>query len=459
MRTLIDEEVTKAIEWVYESYGQVPFHVKQGFDREVRHPEWTRRLLDALGAPDVTTYNVAVTGSKGKGTHAILLAAILQRAGLRVGLFTSPHLVDFLERIRVDGRPIDSGSFVRLCGDVRQVTSRMKLPESHYFGPVGLLATVASLWFREQATDVNVFELGRGAKHDDVNQVYHQGAILTPVFTEHVDKLGPSFFDIVQEKLGVFTEGTKWMVAHEQAPDCLNVLYRLRQAREADIETLAVDFNYRCGPLRDDEGAVETSTAKFGRIQATVPAQIMPYASNIAVALQAATRVLNDVQRLDAENGLSANLRGLDLPGRLQVVRAPGKPTCVIDGTIHEQSARLVAEWVRRAGRFQDVWALLSLPDDKDGTGVLRQIGPLVNHLWFTQSANHHLIYSKDWNREARVFASDVRTVTGVEVAVARLNEVVRAEDLILFLGTQSYVGEVLRNLRVPTGSIWSNLS
>ncbi|MCL6627173.1 MAG: bifunctional folylpolyglutamate synthase/dihydrofolate synthase, partial [Alicyclobacillus shizuokensis] len=182
----------EAISLIYEWLNRARPLLPDGPDRVVRHPEWTGRLLAELGNPDAAAFNVAVTGSKGKGSNAILLAAILQCLGLRVGLFTSPHLIDFMERIRLGGQVMPEAVFVHWMTQVYDEARRLPVPPSQYIGPVGLLACVAALWFADEQTDVNVFELGRGALHDDVNQVRHEGALLTPVFLEHARELGPT---------------------------------------------------------------------------------------------------------------------------------------------------------------------------------------------------------------------------------------------------------------------------
>ncbi|MCL6637826.1 MAG: hypothetical protein K6T26_07740, partial [Alicyclobacillus sp.] len=233
-----------AIAWVYQSYNRAKPFLQPGYDRDIRHPEWTRQILDRLGAPDKAVVNVAVTGSKGKGTHAILIASMLQQAGLRTGLFTGPHLVDFMERFRINGHLMPESAFIQYIQLVRSVADTLTLPRDQYLGPVGLLAVVAALWFQEQRTDVNVFELGRGALHDDVNQLVHQGAVLTPVFLEHVHELGPTLADIAREKAGVIQPEVQWVVSHDQSPEVWTAVQERAGDRVA-VDQLGRDFSFR----------------------------------------------------------------------------------------------------------------------------------------------------------------------------------------------------------------------
>lgn len=457
---MIDEEVTHAIRWIYKSYVAVSSDLKQGYDRHVRHPEWTRRLLDLFESPDASMYNVAVTGSKGKGTHAILLAAMLQRAGLRVGLFTSPHLVDFLERLRIDGEPIDAHAFVRLADEVRQMTTQLKVPPNQYLGPIGLLAVMASLWFRNEQTDVNVFELGRGALHDDVNQVRHQGAILTPVFDEHLEKLGPTVSQVICEKLGVVTKDTRWLVSNRQDDEVWSEI--AKRASNVLLPTrYPTDFVADVAKVKDakakdakDVHCVRTSCEGVA-LTAFVSLHVACYAANVATALQAYFRVMRDFGYDSRPNLHTVDLTDLRLPGKLQVFQPEAGPVCLIDGSIHGVNASIVVEWMLEHGQDKEVWALLSLPDDKDAMGVIDKIGPHVHHIWLTTSSNRHLSYVRDWSHYARRYTSDVRVFADVEDAVKKMIGSAAPAHLALLLGTQSFVGDVLRTLRVPTQSIW----
>ncbi|MFB5188904.1 bifunctional folylpolyglutamate synthase/dihydrofolate synthase [Alicyclobacillus fastidiosus] len=448
---MIEQEVTKAIEWIFESYTRVPPAKRVGFDRDVRHPEWTRWLLDAVGRPDESAYNVAVTGSKGKGAHAILLAAILQAAGLRVGLFTSPHLVDFLERLRVNGMAVSNEDFVRLAKGVRETTKEIPLPADQYLGPVGLVAVMASIWFREQKTDVNVFELGRGAMYDDVNRVRHQGALVTPIFAEHLDKLGPEWSDVVREKLGVVTEDTTWTVSYEQDAVVERMMEEYFSTRHQTWRLLGRDFTYEVVCGTGGVCSVQVTSAKGETLRASMGVNLAPFAGNVAVALTAAGQVLKSLDM--GGQTLDVSLAHLAFPGRLQVISK--RPTCLVDGTIHAVNARFVVDWLLRAKPSGKVTAVLSLPDDKDALGVVETLAPHVDGMVFTTCSNPHLRYTRDLVALAKEHVQSVQWEPDVEVAVQRAQASAKPEDTILFLGTQSFVGDVLRIFEVPTKSLW----
>jgi len=454
--TSIAEQVTETIRWIFSSYSRVPREKRQGFDRDVRHPEWTRRLLDAMGRPDERVYNVAVTGSKGKGSHAILTAAILQQMSVRVGLFTSPHLIDFLERIRLQGMPIPEADFVRVGAAVREAASGLAVPPDQYLGPVGLVAAMAAMWYAEQGVEAAVYELGRGARHDDVNQVVHRGAIVAPIFGEHLDRLGPTWEDVVIAKMGILTDHAAWAALSAQPPLSRKVMAPFLtafRARGGEVMEVGSDVEWSLDGA-NAEGRVKVRGLGF-TADIRVDERLVPYADNLAASAAAAHRVLRDLGRPSRE--LAVDLRGLTLIGRLQRVRR--EPDVVIDGAIHGLSAAYVR-------RFAEAWRLgregrghihlvLSLPDDKDAEGVLRELGPMAHRILFTETTNPALHFTRDLVSLAAAMGYAASREPSPDEAIGQALEAASRDDLVLLVGTQSFVGDALRHFNVPTGPIW----
>src|SRR5690554_6477165 len=145
----------QAIKFIYQSYVKAQPHIVPNLlDVHKRHPEYCRQLIDELGLSRSQPPAALVTGSKGKGSTSAILARLVQATGRRVGLFTGPHLVDFCERIRVNGEKIPEPELVRLIEFVRPLVERITgaMPPGHYMGPVGTVLAVALLWYREQGT-------------------------------------------------------------------------------------------------------------------------------------------------------------------------------------------------------------------------------------------------------------------------------------------------------------------
>ncbi|MCL6487363.1 MAG: bifunctional folylpolyglutamate synthase/dihydrofolate synthase [Alicyclobacillus mali] len=446
-----------AINWIYRSYNRAKPHMPDGPDAVIRHPEWTGRLLERLGRPDTSMYNVAVTGSKGKGSHAILTAAMLQRMGLRVGLFTGPHLVDFMERFRIDGEMMPEELFVEYVARLRPLVESFQLPPGQYFGPVGLLAVLAVQWFAAARTDVNVLELGRGARHDDVNQVHHVGAIVGPIFLEHQRELGATLAEVGFAKAGILTPDVRWAVTHPQSASVAEA-FRVEAAGRL-MTTLGADFRVvRAVPFGDGcRAEVETARGRTALLLPGIRGTGTPsyLVDNAAVSLVAAEQVMADLrpnERIPSE----FDLRDLRLVGRLQVVHE--SPRVVVDGTIHGRSAELVRQFIhnwRAAGNQGRIGAVIGIPADKDGPGVVHTLARELDWLVVCSAHNPHLRFDERLAEAARSWLAEVTEAPFLEDALAAAMERLAADDLLLILGTQSLVGDAMQTFGVHTGSIW----
>ncbi len=452
--TAQEQSVTEAIHRVYSSYNRAKPDIGSEPDRIVRHPEWTRRILDVLGEPDRVQSNVAVTGSKGKGSHAIFLAAILQKLGLRVGLFTSPHLVNFLERFRVNGQIVPDSVFVNLADKVQDVVRGFELPRGQYVGPVGILSVIATLWFQLENTDVNIFELGRGARHDDVNQINHIGAVLTPVFLEHGKELGPTLKEVCHEKMGIITPSTQWLVSYRQS-----VIFReILKANGSPPEQffLDEDIQFRILNFETTDNAIEVQVVhqKYSS-EIKIDKAYLCYVGNVAVAFAAAVRVCMGI-RPKGRIPEKIDLTDLYLPGRMQVLS--NHPLRLLDGTVHSTSAKLVSEWLERyLAIYQEttLGLILSIPAAKDGQGVLNVIGHYFSWICVVPAYNPHLLYTQDLFRYAKTCTPNAYEASGIREALDFVEVNKLAEHGICFLGTQSFIGDVLTLFECNTESVW----
>jgi dihydrofolate synthase / folylpolyglutamate synthase len=459
MKSTEQELVTEIIRFIYASYNHAKPLLVKAPDRIVRHPEWTRRMLDRLGSPDQKSRNLAVTGSKGKGSHAILLAAMLEKAGFRVGLFTSPHLVNFLERIRVNGEIIPDRHFIKLGKLVRSVVQSFDLPEGQYIGPVGILAVIASLYFDMEQTDVNVFELGRGALHDDVNQISHFGSVLTPVFLEHQAELGPTLHDVCVEKAGVITPDTRFLVSHAQSEWMQKVLDEKKLDEKQLVRQIfpGKDFCYR----KDEKSGSTDSVfiqVSCGSHSSTVSvhAAYSCYAANVAVTYAAFVQAMLEL-RQEARIPAKIDLTDLQLPGRMQVLSE--NPLRMVDGAVHAINAKLVSGWLdNRIEKSPDarMGAIISIPAAKDGQGLIEILAPYFAWIFLVRAHNPHLVYSDDLLQYARKRFANVHAANDLDEAMERIEKAELEEDDICFLGTQSFVGDVLVKFGKTGESIWN---
>lgn len=439
----------EAIGYIFATFTSSKPHRASGYDQETRTPWHTRALLDRLGAPDRQQRNILVTGSKGKGSTSRMIADLLETQGLRVGLFTSPHLIDYTERIRVDGQAIEESDFLRLLEQmqphIEEMRSQFGLRD--YFGPVGLIAVIASLYFAEQATDVNVIELGRGARFDDVNQLHGELAVITPVLWEHADCLGPGIEQIAWHKAGVIHAGMRAVIAGRQGPEADSVLRAEALAQGVEYRALCTHFSVGAvGPERT--GVRFSLTNQFGvheRLHLSLLGSHQ--ADNAAVALEAAECFLGHPIAHDLVQRTFAQIV---VPGRCQLLSpGPLHPEVLIDGAINRESASYVAHWLDRFAPHP-VIAVVGIPREKDYGGALAWLGPRVQEILITVAANPHLHFPQDALTVAQAWCP-ATYVADSAVAFAQAMAKAGPDGIVVIMGTQSLVAEALAYFQVPT--------
>lgn len=195
-----------ALRWVFSSY-EARYRRSEGkFDRETRHPERIAAVWDRLGLRPPAENTCVVSGSKGKGTTARLIAWNLTRSGYRVGLVLTPEEISHLDRIRIDNRPIPENTFLEL---VRELAPSLDAvwqhaeSDAYYLPPTAVFLTVAMAWFKREQVDRIVIEGGRGAKWDEIGQIEARVGVVANVLPEHLGRLGPNLGDIASDKLSL----------------------------------------------------------------------------------------------------------------------------------------------------------------------------------------------------------------------------------------------------------------
>jgi len=297
--------------WLSRLESQHPVEIELGLDRVAE----VARVMGLLRAPPPT---FTVAGTNGKGSVVAVLSAALQGAGLRVGCYTSPHLMCFNERICIDGAQVDDQALIDAFVAIEDARGAVSLS---YFE----VATLAALWlFRERSVDVQVLEVGLGGRLDAVNILDADVSVVTSIGLDHTDWLGSDRSQIAIEKAGVARPGRPCIVADIDPPDSLL----------ADLHQRAVDTRLIGRDWRVEEGRLHTASGATYRM----PDIDGLLSENIAAALQA----LEAGRQIDLTQAVIDKLSAVRVPGRLS--RRDVGPVEVILDVAHnvESVSRLV---------------------------------------------------------------------------------------------------------------------
>lgn len=323
------------------------------------------RLTTVLAALEVHSKAVVITvgGTNGKGSTCAMLEAILTAAGYRVGLYTSPHLIQYNERVRIERREVSDEA---LCNAFSAVeAARGSVPLTYFeFG------TLSAWWlFCQSNLDVVILEVGLGGRLDAVNAVEPDCAVVTGVALDHMDYLGSTREAIGFEKAGIFRAGKPAISGDPNPPDSL-----VGHAREigADLRIQGRDYGFSGDKVqwnfigRDSRRNSLAYPALRGANQ-------LLNASTVLAALEALSPRL-PVPMQAVREGLMT----VELPGRFQVL--PGRPVVVLDVAHNPQAAGVLAENLANMGFFQNTWAICGMLADKDIAGSLAHLVQRVDH-------------------------------------------------------------------------------
>ena len=416
--------------------------------------ETIQRLLDLLGNPQQGMPSIHIGGTNGKGSTAAMLAAILQAGGRRTGLYTSPHLLDFTERIRVNGCPIGevevtllTARFMALCAAHFAPFPTPNAPSDRLPHPTFFELTTAMAFqsFRQEATETAVVEVGLGGRFDATNVITPQVSVVTNVSLEHQEYLGRTLAEIAGEKAGIVkpgvpvvtaTRGDAYEVIRQAAVDRRAPLISIHEAYTWTIQEsgLAGQTFDLAGPARRYAGL---RIPLAGRHQ-----------TENAVAAIAAAEVLEAQGFRIGETAISHGLERANWPGRLQSVS--DRPQILLDGAHNPAGAQALAAFVaeHRSGlnRLILVFGVLR---DKDWEAMLAPLGRLADQVILThppadRGADPHDLVAADRYCPKVEIATD----PGEGVALAR--SVAHPEDTILVTGSLYTVAAALRALGVP---------
>ena len=436
----------EAEDFVYASYLQAATHQDYAAkDAGKRHPELTRSLLRQKSI----TPCVVVTGSKGKGSVANMISRILQ-TNLSVGLMTSPHITDFRERFRINDTMISEADFCRLMAEIRPeiLDIASDLPDSVCISPMGIQANLALTYFSEKHTDFNVFECGKGAKYDDVNNILHDYAVINRIFLEHTRELGDTLTAIAEDKSHVITGEQKCVYFAEQKYEVLEVLIRRAEAMQVPYKIYGRDFQaenirYTCSGMQFDVAIGQTV---YPDLQ--IPLLGEHQAKNCALALAVCMDVMAELCRESEApdifsdtmcNQIRRQLSAIHHPGRMELLRSD--PFVLLDACINSASCENVKEVLRHLG-IQNCTVIVGIPEDKDYAGVVRSMRDMTGRIILTKSGNPHYHFSQ---KQQEVLAREEIPAEWTDSVEQALTLVGSCPDPIVILGTTSVISEVER--------------
>ncbi len=415
----------------------------------------SQRLMDFLGNPHQQFPSIHIAGTKGKGSVAAICAASLRAAGYRVGLYTSPHVQEFRERIRIltpddaDGR-IPPPDFVQLMARLK--TAVAAIDDITWFEVV---TAIAFLYFAQQDVDVAVVEVGLGGRLDATNVVTPLVSVITRLSFDHTDLLGNTLSQIAWEKGGIIKPGVPVVTAPQQ-PEALDKLVEIAAERQSPISIVGQNWQF--------EGKRQKAESKKQELIIThSPSDFCPNLSAFPLALVGDHQVENGVVAVATLAAVAPHLPNLNLDavrtglatvqwnGRLQTLHeAPDTPTLLVDCAHNVDSAIRLRHALTHDYGYEKLWLIFGASAGKDIAGMLAELLPLAAGAVATISTHPRA----DQPEEIVTLAAQAGFVMTAEddlvTAVTQTWQKAGPNDLICVTGSIFVVGDLLNQ--------WENL-
>lgn len=390
----------------------------------------TKNLLQDLGNPHQGRKFIHIAGTNGKGSVATFLSSILQQAGLRVGLYTSPHLVRFSERFQINSKEISRQRLLKLSQELRRVIREKEPPT--FFEAV---TAMGLKYFADENTDLDIIESGMGGRLDATNLITPLMSMITNISLEHQDFLGNSLEAIAWEKAGIIKERVP-LISGARQKKVQDLFQEVCREKNSVFYLAGRDFRTR----KTASGLHYAGLGrKLNRLQIGLrgPHQ----ARNAALAL-AGIELLADHGLNIEEKAVQTGLREAKWPGRMHLVSS--SPQILLDGAHNVAAVQSLAKGLREVFSFDRLLLVIGVMADKDVGKILGHLLPLADRVIYTRPGYERAMEPEVLQEKGRIWQKPGEVVRPLSRALEKARQGAGEKDLILITGSLFTVGEAM---------------
>jgi dihydrofolate synthase/folylpolyglutamate synthase len=339
-------------------------------------------LVDMLGSPQLTYPTIHIGGTNGKTTTSRMIDSLLFEMGLRTGRFTSPHLESYLERICINGQPIDAKELIFSFNDI---SPYLDLMDTKFDNPISFFEAITALAFAafaEHPIDVGVIEVGMGGQWDATNVVDADVSVIMPIGLDHMEYLGNTIAEIASTKAGIIKE-QGFVVLAQQEPEAAVELLRRAAEVGADVAREGLEYSIDSRAIAVGGQLISITGLRGHYDDIFLPLHGKHQASNAAAALIAVEAFFGE-QDLDID-AVRAGFANVTSPGRCEIIHRD--PTIILDAAHNPHGAKAIAETIQSEFTFDDVTGIVALMADKDARGILQALEPIMNQIIVTSNS------------------------------------------------------------------------
>lgn len=395
-------------------------------------------LMAKLGNPQIGPVTVHVAGTKGKGSCSAMSASILKSAGFKTGLYTSPHLLSICERMKINGRNISQASFARIATHIRPMVEKTNREGMENVTTFEMLTAMAFVWFHENHVEAQVLEVGLGGRLDATNVCKPDVCLITSLSLDHTDVLGSTLAEIAREKAGIIKSGIPVITSPQQS-EALAELERVARQKDAPLINTQ-DSAWKSGKATS-KGQVFSLVEKGRKRQFWIPLLGRHQIENAATVIKA-MGILSEKHKQITQRAISAGLKKVNWPGRLQIVSE--KPYVILDGAHNEYSMGCLVDSVGQYFKHQKVITIVGFSANKDIAGMAKQIKRLNGKVFVTRSTHPRAANLKQVSLAFSNQGIKVTVFDDIRSAFAAATKKAKDDDLILVTGSLFIVANAM---------------
>ena len=420
----------------YTDYEKAPMPHDPAF-YDLRRVE---ELLTRLGNPHLAARSVHIAGTKGKGSVAAMVASALSVSGYTTGLYTSPHLHIWRERMRVNGDPISEEEFVALVEKLKPEVEAVNRKATYgQLTTFELLTALGFAFFKRKGAEFQVLEVGMGGTFDATNVITPEVGIITSISLDHTEVLGNSLAEVAGEKAGIIKPGSI-VVTSPQPDEVARVIEEACLNRGAELIRVGSDVTWRSLGFDSDRQSLQVK-GRLNDYKLSIPLLGQYQLENAAVAV-AALEVLAEKGFKISRDSIVNGLAKVNWPGRLQILSR--HPLLVVDGAHNPDSAQKLKQSLEQYFNFDRAILVIGVSCDKDIAGIVSELAPLFGKVIVTRSRHPRAMAPPPIVAEFTRHGAEVEVAEDVSTALTLALGMAGARDLVCVAGSLFVVGEAI---------------
>ncbi|SDE74161.1 bifunctional folylpolyglutamate synthase/dihydrofolate synthase [Sporomusa acidovorans] len=393
------------------------------------------RLLELMQHPERRFKSLHVTGTNGKGSTTAMLSAILSASGIKNGMYTSPHLHDYPERMVVNGQEITKEEFAQAVTYTSHFVEQMLKDGFEQPTEFEVLTAAAFYYFAAVGVEYAVIEVGLGGLLDSTNVIIPEISVITNVTLEHTDRCGSTIADVARHKAGIIKEGVPVVTAARG--EALAIIKRTAKEKHAAVYVKEEQFFSEFKGLTDGKQRVAINAGSLGQLESDLNIIGCHQVENSAVAVTTALLMATNDQRVIPETIKSA-LSTVKWPGRFEIV--PGEPVIIIDGAHNPDGARVLRQNLDQVFPGKQITFALGILRDKDVSGIIRELIRTSDTVVTVQPLSYRAATPEEIAQE--IEARHVEAAASIEQGIDRAKELAGPNGIVCVAGSLYLIGE-----------------